>query len=213
MMINMIRRMPRKTLTFAVLATTLLGAQVSSAAEANASQHLVRLADVARGPYGPAASRFWAAFPSKPESARNTPGLLQNFPAGVDVYGYWVSQSKDVFGTTAPVPTAPSYMVIVGLFSSVAAATRYLVVVSQAPGLKPVRGAQVYEFLGPEDSPLNSGNKLSDPRAIEGLLVLRMASTTYTVIAITMKRSTTSAFLTSFKAHGEVELSQEETTI
>lgn len=213
MMINTIRTTPIKTLTFAVLATTLLGAQVTSAAEANTGQHLVRLADVAHGPYGPAAGRFSAAFPSKPESAHNTPGLLQNFPSGVDVYGYWVSRSKDVFGTTAPVAPVPSYMVVVGLFSSIAAATRYLGVVSQAPGLKPVPGAQAYEFLGPEDSPLNSGNKLSDPHAIEGLLVLRMARTTYTVIAITMKRSTTSAFLTFFKVHSDVELSQQETTI
>ncbi len=134
MMINTVRSMPVQALTFAVLAMTLLGGQATSAAEANTGQLPLGLADVAHGPYGPAAGRFSAAFPSKPESAQNTPGLLQNFPSGVDVYGYWASQSKDVFGTTAPVAPAPSYMVVVGLFSSVNEATRYLGAVSQWPG-------------------------------------------------------------------------------
>ncbi len=93
-------------------------------------------------------------------------------------------------------------MVVVGVLPSTNMGISYMSTVSQAPGLKPVtlHGTTGYEFLGPQGSPINQGNKLSDPHAIEGLLTLGKGRTVYIVIAVTTSRPTAQALLTSFRA-------------
>ena len=58
--------------------------------------------------YGPPGSDFVAAFPSKPKTARDTAGLLQNFPSGAHAYAYWVSPNTDIFGRTSPCRPGPA---------------------------------------------------------------------------------------------------------
>ncbi len=158
-------------------------------------------ANAASQRYGPLGSQFTASFPSKPRSASNSTSLLQNFPAGSHAYAYWLSPSTQIFGHNVPVPAPPSFIVFVGVLSSAAGGASYVQLVGSLPGMKVVTldGLSGYEFLGSEGSKLNQGNKLTDPKATEGVLGLRRGATVYLVYAITAGRPAAQAFLASFR--------------
>jgi hypothetical protein len=151
--------------------------------------------------YGPSGHQFSIAFPSKPKSASNTSGLLDNYPKGSQAYGYWVSPGTNIFASSAPVPKAPSYIVVVGLLPSASSATSFLKQLSQIPGMKSTKvgGLSGFEFVGSEKSAINQGNTLSNPSASEGALVLRQGSTVFLIYAITTRQSVARTFLGSFK--------------
>jgi len=151
--------------------------------------------------YGPAGSEFTMAFPSTPKTQANTPALLQSFPKGTDVHALWVSPDSQVFGSAAPIPHPPTYVMIVADFSSVAAGSTYVAQVAQVPGMKAITegGVTGYAFVGLEDSAINQGTTLTDPKAVEGLLVLHRGSTVYLAFAVTAESKQAESFLTSFR--------------
>ena len=64
-----------------------------------------------------------------------------------------------------------------------------------------VGGLSGYEFLGPENSKINEGEKITDPHATEGFLALRKGRTVFLIYAFTSARSAAQSFLSSFKSY------------
>jgi hypothetical protein len=151
--------------------------------------------------YGPAGVRFVAAFPSPPKSSANSASLLQNFPSGSHAFGYWVSpDTGDIFASTAPVPHPPTFAVIAATLPSPSMATEFLSGGQKVGTFQRVTvdGLAGLEYVGPENSPINQGNTLTDPNATQGEMVVVKGSTAYIVFAVTSDPSTARQFLASF---------------
>lgn len=149
--------------------------------------------------YGPVGGRFSAMFPSPPQSAANTPGLLGSFAKRVHAYAYWVSPTKNLFGT-ATVPPPPSFIVAVSIWPTTSEAKTYMRVSARVTRLKlsAFRGSPAYEFIGLESSSINRGQKLTDPDATYGFFEVRRGRDVYFAYAITQTRPAAAAFLGSF---------------
>lgn len=155
----------------------------------------------ARTAYGPAGSRFIAAFPSPPKSVANSGSLLQNFPPGTHAYGYWVSPDiGDIFASTAPVPHPSTFAVVAAALPSPSMAAEFL---SGGQKLGMVQRVNVdgfagLQYLGPENSAINQGSTLTDPSATQGEMVVVKGSTAYIILTVTSDPSTARQFLASF---------------
>jgi hypothetical protein len=152
--------------------------------------------------YGPSGHQFSVAFPSPPKSDSNAP-VLAGLPGVSKAYAYAVSSDPDIFGGgELPEPRPPSFLVGVIVTRSPSNAIDIVHDQSHDSGVKTIveQGMSGYEYVGSENSTVNQGSPVSDPRAWIGGLFLRRGAAVFVVAVVTAHLAGAKAFLASFRA-------------
>ncbi len=118
------------------------------------------------------------------------------------MYRYDLNPGLALFSSAGlPLPRPPTFAVAVTVTRSIQDAKNQLEELLQLPGLRPfaVGGLTGFRFLGSENSAINQSSDISDPKASEGVFVLRRGVTVYLVEVITDRRAAAQSFLASFR--------------
>jgi hypothetical protein len=157
------------------------------------------------GEVQPVGSSFAAAFPGRVHIDPNSADVLPDFPGAVWATGSYVSaEPGDIFAIGAPVPPAPSFVVLNAEFPDWQMAGADVNKLASAGGLTPVlvQGIKGYQFFGREKSRINIGNKVLQPRAFESMVAVSAGTQAYIAVGVARRASTARAFTASLQLRG-----------